>query len=101
MTRNVVLSVHQADLVEKLVASGRYQNASEVLRDGLRLVEHRESEQKARLEALHEAARIGIADIDAGRFRSFESPASHRPESAKRYCQGTIHAACRTPWSTT
>ena len=36
-TRNVVLTVHQADMVERLVASGRYQNASEVLRDGLRL----------------------------------------------------------------
>ena len=74
-TRNVVLTAYQADLVERLVASGRYQNASEVLRDGLRLVENREAEEKARLKALREAGRIGIADIDAGRFRSFESPA--------------------------
>ena len=28
-TRNVVLTDHQASLVEHLVASGRYQNASE------------------------------------------------------------------------
>ena len=74
-TRNVVLTTYQADLVERLVTSGRYQNASEVLRDGLRLVENREAEDRARLKALREAARIGIADIDAGRFRSFESPA--------------------------
>ena len=73
-TRNVVLTNYQADLVERLVASGRYQNASEVLREGLRLIEGREAEDKARLHALREAARIGIADIDAGRFRSFESP---------------------------
>jgi len=73
-TRNVVLTEHQADLVERLVASGRYQNASEVLREGLRLVESREAEDKARLKALRGAARIGIADIEAGRFRSFESP---------------------------
>ncbi len=75
-TRNVVLTDRQADLVERLVASGRYQNASEVLREGLRLIEGREAEDKARLEALREAARIGIADIDAGRFLSFESPAA-------------------------
>lgn len=31
-TRNVVLSDHQHKLVEGLVQSGRYQNASEVLR---------------------------------------------------------------------
>ena len=75
-TRNVVLTDHQADLVERLVASGRYQNASEVLREGLRLIESREAEDKVRLKALRDAARIGIADIDAGRFRSFESTAA-------------------------
>ena len=75
-TRNVVLTDYQADLVERLVASGRYQNASEVLREGLRLIESRETEEKVRLRALREAARVGVADIDAGRFRSFDSPAA-------------------------
>ena len=43
-TRNVVLTNHQAVLVEQLVTSGRYQNASEVLREGLRLLEQSEAE---------------------------------------------------------
>ena len=73
-TRNVVLTDHQARLVEKLVSTGRYQNASEVLREGLRLIEDHEAQDNARLRALREAARVGIADIDAGRFRSFDSP---------------------------
>ncbi len=73
-TRNVVLTDHQTDLVERLVASGRYQNASEVLREGLRLLESQEAEEKARLKALREAARIGVADIEGGRFREFASP---------------------------
>lgn len=72
-TRNVVLTDHQADLLERLVASGRYQNASEVLREGLRLIEMRDAEERARLKALREAAQTGIADIEAGRFRKFES----------------------------
>ncbi|MBV9290137.1 MAG: type II toxin-antitoxin system ParD family antitoxin, partial [Hyphomicrobiales bacterium] len=38
-TRNVVLTERQTALVESLVKSGRYQNASEVLREGLRLLE--------------------------------------------------------------
>lgn len=75
-TRNVVLTDHQAHFVEKLVSTGRYQNASEVLREGLRLIEDREAQDSARLHALREAARVGIADIDAGRFRSFGSPAA-------------------------
>lgn len=75
-TRNVVLTDHQARLVERLVSTGRYQNASEVLREGLRLIEDREAQDNARLHALRETARVGMADIDAGRFRSFESPAA-------------------------
>lgn len=71
-TRNVVITDHQAELVERLVSSGRYQNASEVLREGLRMIESREAENKARLKALREAARIGVADIDAGRYRTFD-----------------------------
>lgn len=75
-TRNVVLTDHQADLVERLVASGRYQNASEVLRDGLRLVETRDAQDKAQLAAMRDAAKVGVADIDAGRFRGFASAAA-------------------------
>jgi antitoxin ParD1/3/4 len=72
-TRNVVLTDHQANMVEQLVASGRYQNASEVLREGLRLVEQREAEDAYRLEALRSAVRVGIDDIQAGRFKTFDS----------------------------
>jgi len=72
-TRNVVLTDHQAELLERLVASGRYQNASEVLREGLRLLESREAEDKARLKALREAARVGVADSEAGRFTTLDS----------------------------
>lgn len=73
-TRNVVLTDHQAHFVEQLVTSGRYQNASEVLREGLRMIERRECEDDIRLAALRDAARLGIADIEAGAFREFESP---------------------------
>jgi antitoxin ParD1/3/4 len=75
-TRNVVLTDHQADLVEKLVESGRYQNASEVLREGLRLVEQREAEDRAKLKALRDAAKVGLDDMAAGRYRSFDSKES-------------------------
>lgn len=72
-TRNVVLTDHQTRFVNRMVGSGRYQNASEVLREGLRLMEHREAEAAARLEALRDAAGAGIADIDAGNFRLFDT----------------------------
>ena len=55
-TRNVVLTERQETLIESLVQSGRYQNASEVMREGLRLVENREAEEAAKLSALRGAA---------------------------------------------
>jgi antitoxin ParD1/3/4 len=72
-TRNVVLTTHHESVIEALVKSGRYQNASEVLRDGLRLVEAREAREATKLKALREAAQIGLADLDEGRYEEFES----------------------------
>lgn len=71
-TRNVVLTKRQEELIENLVESGRYQNASEVLRDGLRLVEQREAEEATKLETLREAAHTGVAALDRGEFKEFE-----------------------------
>jgi antitoxin ParD1/3/4 len=82
-TRNVVLTDHQAELVEELVASGRYQNASEVLREGLRLIEAREAEDRIRLKSLRDAARLGVADVEAGRYRLFDSPVVVRRHLAR------------------
>jgi antitoxin ParD1/3/4 len=65
-TRNVVLTDQQAEMVEELVSSGRYQNASEVLRDGLRLLQRREAEELAKLEALRGALDEAEAAIAAG-----------------------------------
>ena len=77
-TRNVVLTAHQNQLVDQLVTSGRYQNASEVFREGLRLIEDRDVETARRLDALREAVNVGIADFDAGRFQSFDTPEALR-----------------------
>lgn len=67
-TRNVVLTPRQHELVDSLVASGRYQNASEVLRAGLRLVERQQAEDDAKLEALRHAAEVGWSDLAADRY---------------------------------
>ena len=70
-TRNVVLTDSQARLIQELVESGRYQNASEVIREGLRLIERREAEEAAKLEGLRAAADLGINDLERGAFNEF------------------------------
>ncbi|EAR51402.1 hypothetical protein OG2516_15599 [Oceanicola granulosus HTCC2516] len=61
-TRNVVLTDHQSALIDRLVASGRYQNASEAMRAGLRLLEEDESQ----LHALHERLQRGLREAETG-----------------------------------
>jgi|SRR5208337_856811 len=69
--RNVILTERQKGLIEALVRSRRYQSASEVLREGLRLVEAREVEEAAKLEALRPAAAAGVAAFEHGQFWEF------------------------------
>lgn len=68
-----MLTKRQEELIESLVKSGRYQNASEVLRDGLRLVEQREAEDAGKLKALRAAARVGVGALDRGEFKEFRN----------------------------
>ncbi|MDP3294033.1 MAG: type II toxin-antitoxin system ParD family antitoxin [Nevskia sp.] len=52
-------------LVTQLVESGRYGSKSEVLREGVRLVQERE----ARLAALDASIARGLADAEAGQTK--------------------------------
>lgn len=54
--------------VSELVAAGRYNSKSEVLREGVRLIQERET----RLAALDASIARGLADFDAGRTVSAE-----------------------------
>ena len=72
-TRNVVITERQAAFISQLVDSGEYQNASEVLREGLRLVEERRATYAAKLDALRAAVQVGVDAIEAGDFTEFES----------------------------
>jgi antitoxin ParD1/3/4 len=77
-TRNVVLTGRQETLIESLVQSGRYQNASEVIREGLRMIENREVEDAAKLEGLRAAARVGVSALDRGAFKEFADASALR-----------------------
>jgi antitoxin ParD1/3/4 len=61
-TRNIVLTEQQEALVHELVATGRYQNTSEALRAGLRLLQQ---EEQAALN-LQARLRAGVEQAGAG-----------------------------------
>lgn len=61
MPTSVALSPHFETFIRQQVDSGRFNNVSEVVRAGLRLLEEREAEQATKLEALREAIAVGLA----------------------------------------
>ncbi|HXP83999.1 MAG TPA: type II toxin-antitoxin system ParD family antitoxin [Bryobacteraceae bacterium] len=67
-TRNVNLTDELDSFVLKKVRSGRYENASEVVRAGLRTLEREERQYEAKLAALRtaidEGDRSGVTDDD-------------------------------------
>ncbi|MCU0230432.1 MAG: type II toxin-antitoxin system ParD family antitoxin [Acidobacteria bacterium] len=63
---SISLSAQQRRFVDGLVASGRYQGVSEVLREGLRLLEDREAARARTLAEIGQAVRDGIASGPAG-----------------------------------
>ena len=66
MPSSYTLGPHYEAFVQAQLASGRYNNRSEVVRDALRLMENRER----RLAVLDAAIERGIADIEAGRVHA-------------------------------
>ena len=65
-TRNINLTEHWDHFVERQVASGRYSNASEIVREALRLLEEQEQQRTEKLKALRQAAKQGFDEVDQG-----------------------------------
>ncbi len=65
MSKNTsfILGDHFDAFVSSQVAAGRYQNATDVIRSGLRLLEERETRLRAIRHALIEAEQSGIAGL--------------------------------------
>lgn len=75
MPSSYTIGAHFEKFAKDLVASGRYASVSEVLRDGLRLIEQREKTREEQLQWLREEIQKGY---DSG------PPEPWDPEDIKR-----------------
>jgi antitoxin ParD1/3/4 len=90
MPSSYTLGKHFENFVQNQLAGGRYNNASEVLRDALRLLEERER----RLNALDKAVKRGEADIQAGRVRPAEEVFDRLEAKYTRMAEEHASAPC-------
>ena len=65
-TLNVSLTPELSRFVESRLKSGRYQSASEVVREALRLLEAREREPVPSVEALKAEIEVGLEQLRSG-----------------------------------
>ena len=83
MNRNTSISLgtHFDDFIQSKISKGRYKNASEVVRAGLRLLEDEENKSIALRDAIQEG-------MDSGIDNNFE-PESHLEKlKANKYING-------------
>jgi antitoxin ParD1/3/4 len=66
---NVSLTTELEEMVEQKVKTGLYTSASEVVREGLRLLQQRDEMREAKLKALRADIQKGIDDLEAGRYQ--------------------------------
>jgi len=70
-TRNVNLTDSFDVFIDEQIEAGRYRNASEVMRAGLRLLQQQVAEDGAKLAALRRLAKTGLNQLDQGRGVEF------------------------------
>jgi antitoxin ParD1/3/4 len=70
--RNISLDDHFETYIKKKVESGRYNSASEVVCDGLRLLEERDAMEDFRIARLRDEVETGINQAKTGQLSALD-----------------------------
>lgn len=71
-TRNISLTAEQDAFVQEVVEAGEYQNASEAIRDALRVLQQRRREDSLKLKALRARIKAGTDALERGEFAEID-----------------------------
>ncbi len=88
---NVSLTPELEQYINKKVESGLYQTASEVVREGLRLLKDKEELHQRKLEELRREIQVGIDQADRGELSPLDAHGTlkrMRAARAKKGCDG-------------
>ena len=67
-TRNVSLTAEQDAFIERIIQTGEYQNASEAIRDALRVLQQKRREDALKLRVLRAQIKAGLDELERGDF---------------------------------
>ena len=81
---NISLTKEFENYVTKKVESGMYHSASEVIRDGLRLMKERDELHQSRLAELRKDIAIGVDQADRGQVQPFNEEITARVKARGR-----------------
>lgn len=84
MTMNINLTPQLEELVRQKVSSGRYNSASEVVREALRLMDEQDQLRAIKLESLRKDIREGLESGPAGLWDVEEKKREGRKRLASR-----------------
>ena len=71
-TRNINLTPEQDAFVEEVVRTGKYQNASEAMRDAVRGLQQRLKADELKLDLLRTQVKAGLDALERGAFTEVE-----------------------------
>lgn len=81
---NISLTKEFEHYVHQKVESGLYHSASEVIRDGLRLLKERDDLHQARLTELRQEIAVGAEQAERGQVRPFDEQTTARVKARGR-----------------
>jgi antitoxin ParD1/3/4 len=81
---NISLTKEFEHYVSQKVSSGLYHSASEVIRDGLRLMKERDDLHQSKLAELRKEIAIGVDQADRGQMRPFNEETTARVKARGR-----------------
>ena len=96
-THNVNLTGHFDQFVLDQVNSGRFKNASEVVRAGLSLLERQKREEEEKLALLRSLASEGFGELDQGRGIAIEGEEELREFIGQIGCRAAQNSERPTP----
>lgn len=75
-TLNIDLTEQREVFIKNLLKSGFYRGIDDIIDESLGLLEEREAQEPAKLEALRSAVQLGIDDIENGNYIEFSEPSA-------------------------